>query len=127
MSHFLLVALGGAIGAMLRHGVGLVTLRFFGPGYPWGTLSVNVVGSFVMGLFIAWLIRHEGAGAQSLRLFVATGLLGGFTTFSAFSLDVALMWERGQLALAGSYVAASVLLSLAGIFAGLFVMRQLAG
>ncbi|WP_417682376.1 fluoride efflux transporter CrcB [Roseibium sp.] len=126
MNHFLLVALGGGIGAGLRHLVGLWTIRTFGPGFPYGTITVNIVGSLIMGLFIGWLVRHGVGGSQSLRYFVATGVLGGFTTFSAFSLDVALMWERGATQAAVAYVLLSVALSIAAVFAGLFVMRQLA-
>jgi fluoride exporter len=129
MKHLLLVALGGGIGASLRHLVSLATLRYFGPGFPWGTFTANVVGSFIMGLFIAWLARHSGLLgnlAQDVRYLVATGLLGGFTTFSAFSLDFAVMWERGDMGLAGAYALGSVLLSLTAIFAGLWVMRTLA-
>lgn len=130
MKHLLLVALGGGIGASMRHLVSLATLRWFGPGFPWGTFTVNIVGSFVMGLFIAWLARHAGllgGYAQDVRYLVATGLLGGFTTFSAFSLDFAVMWERGEMSQAGAYALASVLLSLTAIFAGLWVMRTVAG
>ncbi|WP_153768610.1 fluoride efflux transporter CrcB [Labrenzia sp. CE80] len=125
MTHFILVAIGGGLGAGLRHLVGLCTLRAFGSGFPYGTLTVNVVGSLVMGLFIGWLVRHEAAGLQGVRYFVATGLLGGFTTFSAFSLDVAVMWERGDTTSALVYVALSVVISLAAVFAGLYLMRQL--
>lgn len=124
MKHLLLVALGGGIGASLRHLVSLLSLRLFGPGFPWGTFTVNVLGSFIMGLFIAWLARHAGA-FQDLRYLVATGVLGGFTTFSAFSLDVAVLWERGELTQAGLYVVGSVVVSLVAVFAGLAVMRSL--
>ncbi|AXS42637.1 fluoride efflux transporter CrcB [Breoghania sp. L-A4] len=129
MKHLLLVALGGGVGAGLRHLVSLATLRLIGPGFPWGTVTVNVAGSFVMGLFIAWLARYSdllGGAAQDVRYLLATGLLGGFTTFSAFSLDFAVMWERGDLGLAGAYALASVLLSLSAVFAGLWVMRSIA-
>ncbi|MDN2567450.1 fluoride efflux transporter CrcB [Aquibium sp. A9E412] len=122
MSHLLIVAAGGAAGAALRHLAGLAALRLLGPGFPWGTLAVNVLGSFAMGLFVEWLSRRSGTSAE-LRLFVATGLLGGFTTFSAFSLEVAVLWERGALALAAGYVAISVAAALAGLAAGLWLMR----
>lgn len=124
MKHVLLVFVGGGCGAALRHLVSLLTLRWFGPGFPVGTLSVNVIGSLAMGLFIGWLVHHETGNIQPLRYFVATGLLGGFTTFSAFSLDTAILWERGDTGLAFFYVAVSVALSLAGIFAGLAFARQ---
>ncbi|WP_417671538.1 fluoride efflux transporter CrcB [Roseibium sp.] len=127
MKHLVLVMLGGGLGAGARYLVALATLRLFGPGFPVGTLTVNVVGSLVMGLFIGWLARHEGAWLQDVRYFVATGVLGGFTTFSAFSLDTAVLWQRGDVVPAMVYVAASVLLSVIGVFAGLFLMRHLAG
>lgn len=122
MYHLALVAAGGAVGASLRHLVNLATLRLFGPGYPWGTLAVNVVGSLAMGLFVA-LLALKFQGNASLRLLVATGIFGGFTTFSAFSLDVAVMVERGDMAAAALYVAASVLLSIGALFIGLWVVR----
>ena len=125
MYHLVLVAVGGAVGAGLRHLVNLATLRMFGPGFPWGTLTVNVVGSLAMGLFTAWLVRRTGSSAE-LRLLVATGLFGGFTTFSAFSLDFAVLYERGALMQAFSYAAASVLLSIGALFVGLWVARNLA-
>ncbi|MCB1381541.1 MAG: fluoride efflux transporter CrcB [Notoacmeibacter sp.] len=126
MVHTLLVALGGGIGAALRHLTGMATLRLFGPGFPIGTMTVNIVGSFVMGLFVAWLARKSGV-APELRLFFATGLLGGFTTFSSFSLDVSVLYERGDIAQAAAYVAASVILSIAALFFGLWVARSFAG
>ena len=125
MLHLIFVAAGGAVGASLRHLVNQASLRLFGPHFPWGTLFVNVVGSLVMGLFVAWLVRRLGGGPEA-RLFVATGLLGGFTTFSAFSLDVAVLWERGAGSLALLYAAASVLLSVAALFAGLAIGRSMA-
>ncbi len=122
MIHLLYVALGGAVGASLRHLVNLASLRLMGPNFPWGTITVNVIGSFAMGLFVEMLIRKMG-GSQELRLFVATGLLGGFTTFSAFSLDVAGLWDRGAATLTFAYVAGSVVLSIAALFAGLAIAR----
>ncbi|KZM48625.1 fluoride efflux transporter CrcB [Labrenzia sp. OB1] len=124
MYHLLLVMLGGGLGAGGRHLVSLATLRLFGTGFPVGTLSVNIIGSLVMGLFIGWLVSHETGGLQSLRYFFATGILGGFTTFSAFSLDTAVLWERGDTHLALIYVVASVLVSILAVFAGLMIMRQ---
>lgn len=125
MLHLIYVALGGAVGASLRHLVNQASLRLFGPHFPWGTMIVNVLGSLAMGLFVAWLLRRLGGGAE-LRLFVATGFLGGFTTFSAFSLDIAVLWERGAGPLAVAYAAASVLLSVSALFAGLMIGRSLA-
>lgn len=123
MNHILLIALGGAIGASFRHLSGQAALRMFGPGFPWGTLFVNVAGSLVMGLFIAWLAKRVGGSSNELRLFFATGVLGGFTTFSAFSLDIANMIERGSMASAFGYVSASVLVSVLALFIGLWFGR----
>ena len=122
--HFLLVALGGAIGASTRHGVNLAALRLVGPAFPWGTMAINIVGSFAMGVFVALLARRVGA-SDELRLFVATGVLGGFTTFSAFSLDFAVLWERGATVPAAGYALASVSGALAAIFAGLALVRAI--
>jgi fluoride exporter len=119
--------LGGGLGAGGRHLVSMATLRYFGPGFPIGTLTVNVVGSLIMGLFIGWLVKHEAAHLQSLRYFVATGFLGGFTTFSAFSLDTSVLWERGDTHLALIYIVASVCLSIIAVFAGLMIMRHVQG
>ena len=124
MRSLLLVMAGGALGAGLRHLVGLAALRVFGSGFPVGTLTVNVAGSFAMGLLVAWLARGNDAGA-GYRAFLAVGLLGGFTTFSSFSLDAVALWERGQVALAGAYVAASLVLAVGGLVAGLAVGRAL--
>ncbi len=121
MSHVLLVALGGAIGASFRHLAGLSALRLLGAAFPWGTLFVNVFGSLVMGVFIAWLVKR--GGSNEFRLFFATGVLGGFTTFSAFSLDVANMIERGAMMPAFGYVVASVVISVLALFIGLWFGR----
>ncbi|MCO6390696.1 fluoride efflux transporter CrcB [Aliihoeflea aestuarii] len=125
MTHLLIVAAGGALGAGLRHLVNLAALRWFGPGFPWGTLFVNIAGCLAMGVFVEMLARRFGASAE-LRLFIATGFLGGFTTFSAFSLDFALLYERGALLQAGIYVAGSVGLSIAAVFTGMWLARTLA-
>ena len=122
MTNLLLVAIGGALGASLRHLSGTAALRIMGAGFPWGTLFVNVLGSLVMGLFIAWMTKRTGA-SNEMRLFVATGILGGFTTFSAFSLDVVNMVERGAMAGAFGYIAASVIISLSAVFIGLWFGR----
>jgi CrcB protein len=122
MQAWILVFVGGGIGAALRHGVNLASVRLMGPAFPWGTLTVNVVGSLVMGLLAAWF-AFRGASSEPWRLFLATGVLGGFTTFSAFSLDVALLVERQELATAGGYVAISVVGSVAALFIGLWLMR----
>jgi len=119
---YLIVFLGGGLGAALRHGVNLAAARLLGTSFPFGTLTVNVAGSLVMGLIAAWL-AFRGDASQHWRLFFTTGVLGGFTTFSAFSLDVALLYERGAIALAVLYVLLSLVLSVAGLFAGLALVR----
>jgi CrcB protein len=126
MKATVLVFLGAGIGGALRHGVNLGCARMCGTALPWGTLTVNVLGSFIMGAIAGWLAFKAGEGwSQPLRLFLTTGILGGFTTFSAFSLDAVLIWERGQIGLAAAYVAASVLLSIGGLIAGLALIRAL--
>jgi CrcB protein len=125
MYAFFLVVLGGSIGAGLRHGVNLAAAHYLGAHFPWGTLAVNVAGSFLIGLLAAWFaFRGDRPLTQSLRLFLTTGILGGFTTFSAFSLDFAQLAERGDTMLASGYVVASVILSLLAIFAGLRLVRS---
>lgn len=125
MYHLFLVAVGGAIGSSLRHLTNLAALRLFGPAFPWGTLTVNVVGGFFMGLFVELLARRFGGSAE-LRLFVATGILGGYTTFSAFSLDFAVLYGRGALAQAFIYVAANVVVAIAALFFGMWLAKSLA-
>jgi len=122
---FLIVFLGGGIGAALRHGVNLATARLLGTAFPYATLFENVTGSLVMGV-LAGYFAFKGDISQGWRLFLTTGILGGYTTFSAFSLDTALLYQRGELALAALYVLASVALSIGGLFAGLALVRQLA-
>lgn len=121
----LTVFLGAGLGGVLRWLVGLAALRAFGPAFPWGTLAVNVAGCFAIGV-VAALVATRLPG-ETARLFLMTGLLGGFTTFSAFSLDAVALWERGALGLAGAYVAASVLVSIAAVVAGLALGRGIAG
>jgi CrcB protein len=123
--NYLIVFLGGGIGAALRHGVNLASARQFGTDFPYGTLLINVTGSLVMGL-TAGYFAFKGGASQPLRLFLTTGILGGYTTFSAFSLDAALLYERGALGLAAVYVLASVGLSILGLFAGLALVRSFA-
>jgi CrcB protein len=123
MRGFLLVFLGAGIGGALRHGVNVAAQAVWGATLPLGTLLVNVAGSFAMGLLAAWFsLRFDHAAA---RLFFATGVLGGFTTFSAFSLDAITLFERGDHWLAGGYVVLSVVLSIAALFAGLLLVRHL--
>lgn len=126
MTGYLLVALGGAMGASLRHGVGQLAVRLApGADWPWGTFTVNLVGSFLMGLLIGFLtFRGELLpGGQNARLFLATGVLGGFTTFSAFSLEVSRFVERGEILGAVAYAGLSVMLGLGGVLLGLVITR----
>lgn len=120
-----LVAVGGAIGSVLRYYVGQWALRLMGPAFPWGTLAVNVVGCFVIGVFAELIARKFNASVE-MRLLLITGFLGGFTTFSAFSLDAISLFERGEAVAGGVYIVASVGLSMAAVFAGLAIMRALA-
>ena len=121
---YLLVFLGGGLGAALRHLVNRLAFAAFGPALPVGTLFVNVAGGFFMGLLAA-LFLAKGGGDQALRLFLVTGLLGGFTTFSAFSLESALMWQRGEWAALAAYAIGSVVLSVGALFLGMATMRGL--
>ena len=123
MTSFLTVALCGAIGASARYGLGLAMLRFFGPGFPVGTLLANIMGGLLMGILMGWLVRETPEGAQSIRLFTGVGVLGGFTTFSAFSLDAIRMLESKTYGMFFGYVGASVILSIAAVALGLYLMR----
>ena len=120
LTTILSVALGGAIGSVMRYLTNLGVMRAVGPGFPWATLAVNVVGSFVMGVLVELLAQR---GGQRFAPLLMTGLLGGFTTFSAFSLDTVTLWERGQPELALAYVGASILLSLAAIVLAMHLLR----
>ncbi|BBK38069.1 putative fluoride ion transporter CrcB [Allostella sp. ATCC 35155] len=122
MQGYVFVFLGAGLGGAMRHGVNQAALRLAGPNFPFGTFAVNVAGSLVMGLLVGWF-AHKADPGQGWRLFLTTGILGGFTTFSAFSLDAALLYERGDLATAVAYVAGSVALSLLAVFAGLWLVR----
>jgi CrcB protein len=122
--NYLLVFVGGGLGASLRHFVNVTCARCIGIDFPWGTFIINITGSTVMGL-IAGYLAFKGEATQAWRLFLMTGILGGYTTFSAFSLDTALLYERGALGLAAAYVLGSVILSIAGLFAGLALIRYL--
>jgi fluoride exporter len=120
---YLLVFVGGGLGASLRHFINLTCARCLGTGFPWSTFIINITGSTVMGL-IAGYLAFKGEASQPWRLFLMTGILGGYTTFSAYSLDAALLYQRGELGLAALYVIGSVVLSIAGLFAGLALVRQ---
>ena len=117
---FLLVFLGAGLGGMARHGVGVAALRL-GSSFPYGTLAINVLGSILMGLFTGWFALR--GGSQALRLFIATGVLGGFTTFSSYSLEAVLLLERGETGAALAYILGSMVLGLAGLFLGLALTR----
>jgi CrcB protein len=121
---FLIVFVGGGIGAALRHGFNLAFARLFGTAFPHATVFENVSGSVVMGVLVAWF-AFRGGIPQHWQLFLTTGILGGYTTFSTFSLDVAVLYERGEIGLAALYVLLSVALSIAGLFGGLALVRGL--
>ena len=123
---FLLVFIGSGLGGMARHGVGTLALKWFGPSFPFGTLAINIVGSFLIGVVAEYWALKSGL-PQPARLFLTTGILGGFPTFSAFSLETTLIWERGQPPLAAVYVAASVALSIGALFLALWLIRALDG
>ncbi|WP_447952319.1 fluoride efflux transporter CrcB [Sphingopyxis chilensis] len=116
------VMIGGAIGAGARHLAGQAMLARLGPGFPWWTLSINIAGSLLMGLLIGILARS--GGGETTRLFVGVGVLGGFTTFSTFSLEFWTLFERGQIGQASFYVLASVVGAILACGLGIFVMRQ---
>ena len=126
MNGFLYVALGGAIGAAMRHGAGLAAVRLGLSGWPWATFAVNLIGSLAMGLLIGFLaFRGEAvSGSQNMRLFLATGVLGGFTTFSAFSLEIAQYIQKDDWLRAIAYAGLSVMLGLALVLAGMIIMRK---
>jgi CrcB protein len=120
---YLIVFIGAGIGGAMRHGVNVAAVRLFGYGFPFGTFIVNVLGSFAMGLLAGFFIYRPGV-PQHVRLFLTTGILGGFTTFSSFSLDAALLVERHAYALAAGYVVGSVAAGLSALFFGLAVFRS---
>src|SRR4249919_212207 len=120
---FIIVFIGGGVGAAFRHGFNLLFARLLGTAFPYATLFENVSGSLVMGLLVGYF-AFKGGASQHWRLFLTTGILGGYTTFSAFSLDAVLLYERGELRLAALYVALSVALSIGGLMAGLALVRH---
>jgi CrcB protein len=122
---YLIVFLGGGIGAALRHGFNIAFARLLGTAFPYATLFENVSGSIVMGMLVATFAFRSGI-PHHWQLFLTTGILGGYTTFSTFSLDFALLYERGQIGLAALYVLLSVALSIGGLFAGLALVRNFA-
>ena len=125
---YLIVFLGAGIGGMLRHGINTLGLRLAGPDFPYATMTINILGSLAMGLIAGYFTFRGGEGlfgsmSQHWRLFLTTGILGGFTTFSAFSLDFAMLWERGAMGGAAAYLLVSVVGSLIAVFAALAVAR----
>jgi CrcB protein len=123
--NYVLVFIGGGLGSTLRYIVNLVSGRLLGTAFPYHTFFINITGSTVMGL-VAGYFAFRSDASQSWRLFLMTGILGGYTTFSAYSLDAALLYERGEIGLAAFYVVGSVVFSILGLFAGLALMRHLA-
>ncbi len=124
MKLILFIAVGGALGAVLRHAVGVQLLRWLGSGFPFSTLAVNIIGSFTLGALVEVMALRWQVGVET-RAFLTVGLIGAFTTFSAFSLDVVLLYERGAFLSMAFYLAASVTLSVFGLVAGLHVFRAI--
>jgi CrcB protein len=122
--NLLLVGLGGALGAIGRYLLGVEATRILGRGWPYGTFAANLIGGLCMGLLVGVLAHRGGADQERWRLLVGVGVLGGFTTFSSFSLETALMLERREYAVAGGYVAGSVTLAIVALFAGLAIARR---
>lgn len=120
----LAVAIGGACGAVMRYLVGLLAIMVMGHGFPWGTLAVNVIGSFVMGVLVTYFGTVYNP-SKTMQLLLTTGFLGAFTTFSAFSMDTVTLYERGDITATGVYIVASVVLSIAALFAGMALVRYL--
>ena len=128
MTRFLLVAAGGALGSMARFGLGLLAARLPpNTAWPMGTFAANILGGLAMGLLVGWLAFKGGAHQETIRLFAAVGVLGGFTTFSSYSLEAVMMIERRDYALAAAYVVGSVVLAVAALFIGLMVARRAFG
>jgi CrcB protein len=124
MLGYFFVFIGAGLGGMLRHAVNIFSLRWFGSDFPWGTFLINVSGSFLMGVVAGYLaFRTHWAATANLRLFLAAGVLGGYTTFSTFSLDAVLLWERGATIDAALYIVFSILLGVSALLAGLSLMR----
>lgn len=124
MSSLFYVALGGALGASARHMLGGAVMRVSGPGFPYGTMTANILGSLLMGLLAGWLAARS-SGDSALRLFLGVGLLGGFTTFSAFSLEAMMLLEKKTYAPFAVYVGGSVVLSLMALMLGLIIARKI--
>jgi CrcB protein len=125
MLNLLLVAAGGALGAVCRYLLGVRLFKAFGPGFPYGTFAANLIGGLLMGVLVGVLALRGGADQERWRVLLGVGVLGGFTTFSSFSLEVGLMIERRTYGLAAAYSLASVVLSVSALFVGLLLMRRL--
>lgn len=123
MNGFLLVFLGGGLGSAARHGVNLLSAHFVGTRYPFGTFAINVVGSLVIGLLAGWFALRT-AVPDNARLFLTTGIVGGFTTFSTFSLEIGLLYERGEAGAALLYAVTSVVCGVGALFLGMYVVRS---
>ncbi len=125
MNKLLLVFVGGGVGSMARYLTGMAALRMLGPGWPYGTFAVNVIGGFVMGCLAGVLALKGGADQERWRVLIGVGVLGGFTTFSSFSLETALMIERRAYLQAGAYAVGSTVLAISAVFIGMVLMRRL--
>ena len=123
MQTMIAIAAGGALGAVLRHGVNGAVVALAGVNFPLGIMAVNIIGSLVMGV-LTGVFAHFYEPSQTMKAFLTVGVLGGFTTFSSFSLDAVLLWQRGETVQAVFYVAASVLLSIAALVAGMMLVRM---
>ena len=120
---YLIVFIGSGLGGMLRYAVGMLSIRVFGTNFPYGTLGINVLGSALMGIVVG-VFTASNLTSQDAKLFLTTGVIGGFTTFSTFSLDAAVLWERGQQLAAAAYVVASVIVSLMALILTMMVVRR---
>jgi CrcB protein len=125
MNKFIMVFVAGGLGSMARYGASMAGLRLLGPGWPYGTFAVNVIGGLLMGALAGFLALRGGADQERLRILLGVGFLGGFTTFSAFSLEAALMIERKDYATAAGYVGLSVALAIGALFVGLLAARRI--
>jgi CrcB protein len=126
ISSYVAIGAGGAIGAMMRHGVNMSVVRLVGGTFPFGIMAVNILGCFAMGILVG-IFAHIWSPPSDIKSFLTTGILGGFTTFSAFSLDAVTLWERGDTLAAMMYVCFSVMLSIAGLGLGMSLVRGIAG
>lgn len=125
MDKLLLVFVGGGLGSVARYLTGVAAMKGFGPGWPYGTFAVNILGGLIMGLLVGWLALRGGADQERWRVLIGVGVLGGFTTFSSFSLETALMLERRDYGAAAGYAGASVVLAIGALFLGLLAARRI--